>query len=66
MPVAVMKKAMQLVKHQHGMPRERAFCEHKWEPLFAHPVTLEMKERHCKMCGLRQRSEIVWCDVKEA
>ena len=38
-------------------------CQHEYEALFAHPVTLEVLERRCKKCGKRQRSEVVWHDI---
>lgn len=60
----VMKKALQLAKHQLGMPAAQAFCEHEWEILFAHRISLEPTERQCKKCNLRQRAETVWRDVK--
>lgn len=62
----VMRKALQLAKHQLGMPAKQAYCDHEWEPLFAHNRTLAVTERRCVKCLLRQRAETVWRDVKEA
>lgn len=41
----VMKKTWQLAKQQLGMPAAQAYCNHEWEPLFAHSRTLAVTER---------------------
>ncbi len=64
----VMRKTLQLARHQLGMPAARAFCDHEFEPTFANRRTFQVTERRCTKCGLRQRAETttVWRDVKEA
>lgn len=56
----VMKKVMQLAQHQLGMPKEQAYCEHKWKMVSTHRLTFQPKERICIKCFLKQYAKLVW------
>lgn len=61
----LMKKAFQLAQHQLGMPAAHAYCDHSWNVTLVHRITLQPKERRCALCGLRQRAELIWNNIRE-
>ena len=62
----VMLKTLKLAQSQLGnyktlLPKKE--CSHKYELYTVQCVTLEPRERKCKLCGKIQRATTVWVDA---